>query len=209
MRSRLATVVAATTGTLLAGWIGWGVYSAKTTERVPYDVLESGDGFELRRYPETVLVETTDDDGTDAFRRLFRYIDGENAASDEVAMTAPVRTGRGEGESVAMTAPVRTADRGDGPVTMAFYLPPSYSKTSAPVPTDPDVRLVVEPPRTVAVRRFSWLATDRRVEARRRALVAAVAERGLEVRGEPALLQYNDPWTPPFMRRNEVAVTVG
>jgi hypothetical protein len=26
--------------------------------------------------------------------------------------------------------------------------------------------------------------------------------------GEPILMQYNDPWTPPFSRRNEIAVQV-
>ncbi|PGF14298.1 hypothetical protein CP556_23925 [Natrinema sp. CBA1119] len=28
----------------------------------------------------------------------------------------------------------------------------------------------------------------------------------LEARGESTLLQHNDPWTPPFMRTNEVEV---
>jgi len=26
--------------------------------------------------------------------------------------------------------------------------------------------------------------------------------------GEPQLMQYNDPWTPPFSRRNEIALQV-
>ena len=27
-------------------------------------------------------------------------------------------------------------------------------------------------------------------------------------KGEPLLMQYNDPWTPPFYRRNEIALQV-
>ncbi|ELY73142.1 SOUL heme-binding protein [Natrinema pellirubrum DSM 15624] len=77
-----------------------------------------------------------------------------------------------------------------------------------PTPTDATVRLVVEPPWMVAVRRFSWYATDERVRRERERLSEEFTRRGLETDGEPALLQYNDPWTPPFMRTNEIEVPV-
>jgi hypothetical protein len=32
--------------------------------------------------------------------------------------------------------------------------------------------------------------------------------RGISTEGEPLLMQYNDPWTPPFSRRNEIALQV-
>ena len=126
---------------------------------------------------------------------------------EAIAMTAPVRTARGSGEALSMTAPVRTDSEGSA-VTMAFYLPAEYDAETAPAPTDPAVRLVVEPARTVAARRFSWYATDDRVERERRALLDVLAEGDVEPLGSPVLLQYNDPWTPPFMRRNEVEVLV-
>ncbi|MDS0295091.1 SOUL family heme-binding protein [Halogeometricum luteum] len=218
-------------GTALAAWVGWGVYSARSAERVPYETLRFvGDGtVELRRYPRTVLVETTAPDGETAFRRLFDYISGANEGSEDVSMTAPVRSdesadgsrGRRDGESVSMTtpvrtengasvsmtAPVRTDEDGDG-VTMAFFLPAGYTLETAPMPTDSDVRLVVEGPRTVAVKRFSWRATDRRAANAEESLRATLEREGVEPRGEATLLQYNDPYTPPFMRRNEVAVEV-
>ncbi|MFB6142440.1 MAG: heme-binding protein [Halorientalis sp.] len=207
-------------GGLVGLWVGWGAYVSRTTERVPYEVLDGFDGVELRRYPRSVLVETTAADQVTAFRRLFRYISGANEGDEtvamtapvttrgeKVAMTAPVRTLRGGGESVSMTAPVRTDREGDT-VTMAFYLPAEYTPESAPSPVDSQVRLVVEPARTVAVRRFSWYATDERVAREERELLATLADRDVEVVGAPVLLQYNDPWTPPFMRRNEVSVLV-
>jgi hypothetical protein len=203
MRSLTKTVLGILGG-LFTLWVGWGMYVGRTTERVPYEPLEQFDAVELRRYPRTILVETTAADSGTAFRRLFGYITGANDVSETVATTAPVTTGS---ETLSMTAPVRT-DRGAGTVTMAFYLPPEYTAETAPVPTDPDVRLAVEPSRTVAVRRFSWYATGDRVERERRRLFAALDERGIERCGQGGLLQYNDPWTPPFMRRNEVAVPV-
>ncbi|MFC7046735.1 SOUL family heme-binding protein [Halobacteriaceae archaeon GCM10025711] len=218
MNSRTRTLLA-TLGGLAALWVAWGAYVARTTERVPYETVDRFDGVELRHYPQAVLVETTASDPGTAFRRLFRYITGANEGREEVAMTAPVAS-RGEaipmtapvrtlraGEDVPMTAPVRT-EGDDGAVTMAFYLPAEYAPETAPVPTDTSVRLVVEPARTVAVRRFSWYATDGRVARERRSLLDELAARGIETSDAPALLQYNDPWTPPFMRTNEVAVTV-
>lgn len=216
-------------GTALAAWVGWGVYSARSAERVPYETLGSlGDGaVELRRYPRTLLVETTARDDETAFRRLFGYISGANEGAQDVAMTAPVRSDESDtdqkrsGESVSMTTPVRTengsnvsmtapvrTDEGDDGVRMAFFLPAEYTQATAPVPTDPDVRLVVEGPRTVAVRSFSWWATDRRVANAEESLRSTLEREGVEPRGEPTLLRYNDPYTPPFMRRNEVSVRV-
>ena len=217
-------------GGALALWIGWGLYVNRTTERVPYDSLASYDEVEIRRYPRTILVETTADSTEDAFRRLFRYISGENESSEDVemtapvasdapddeesrseqvSMTAPVRTDRAAdaSEGVSMTAPVRTNDEG-GNVTMSFYLPTEYTPATAPTPTDSRVRLVVQPPQTLAVKSFSWWATEGRVAKQRAALLDTLDEYDVDLRGDPFLLQYNDPYTPPFMRRNEVAVEV-
>lgn len=213
MRSRTRLALGAVA--LLAGWMGWGWYVNNHTDRIPFEPVRSLDGVELRRYPRTVLVETTAPSTTAAFGRLFRYLsganeppgDGADGGGQQLAMTAPVRTIGGTGERVSMTAPVRT-EPGAGPVTMAFYLPASYGPETAPVPTDPTVRLVIEPARTVAAKRFSWYATAGRTDQQERALLDAVVAAGLEPRGEPFLLQYNDPWTPPFMRRNEVVVEV-
>ncbi|WP_276280378.1 SOUL family heme-binding protein [Halorussus caseinilyticus] len=225
MRTRTKALLAGVGG-LLAAWVGWGTYVDRTTETVPYETVETFDGVELRRYTRTVLVETTADDQRTAFGRLFRYISGENAADEELSMTAPVATDAGgtevsmttpvrtawtDGESVPMTAPVRTTAKSatrDGGVTMAFYLPEEYTPGTAPTPTDPRVRLVVEPPRTLAVQRFSWYATDDRIERNLRDLRDELETRDLEPLGRPVVLQYDDPWTPPFMRRNEVAVEV-
>ena len=195
-------------GAALAGWIGWGIYSSKKAKTVPYERVRTLNGGEIRRYPQTVRVETTAPSQQTAFRRLFGYISGANRGGESVAMTAPVET-RG-GESVAMTAPVRSeAGESDSEaVRMAFYLPAEYTPETAPEPTEADVTLVTEPPKTVAVNRFSWYVPEWRVTRRARKLLSTLDREGIEPVGDPYLLRYNDPWTPPFMRRNEVAVEV-
>ena len=198
-------------GVLFGAWTAWGLYSGRSTESVPYDRVGTVDGVELRQYPETVLVETSASDQYTAFRRLFQYISGENDGAESVSMTAPVATrGVTSGTPLTMTAPVRSRESSEngGQVRMAFYLPADYDPSNAPVPTDPDLRLVVEPTRTLAVQQFSWYAPSWRVERRKRALLSTLAERDIEPHGEPMLLRYDDPMTPPFLRRNEVAVRV-
>ena len=211
-----------TTTKLLAGAVGLAAvaaaaatYSTRRTDRVQYETVLALDDAELRRYPGVVLVETTAPSSRAAFQRLFRYIAGENAGGREVEMTAPVRT---EGVEISMTAPVRVgrgttgsmpvAEAADGSVTMAFYLPNEYTLEQAPEPTNPDVELVVEPPRTLAVRRFSWWPTPRRVAKQERRLLETLDEHGIEQVDEPFFLGYDTPGTVPFLRTNEVAVPV-
>jgi hypothetical protein len=71
------------------------------------------------------------------------------------------------------------------------------------------VRLVEVPERTLAVRSFSWWATDGRVERYTDDLLASLegASR-YRVVGDPFVFQYEGPGVPPFLRTNEVAVEV-
>lgn len=176
------------------------------TETVPYTVVETVDGVEIRRYPTTVTVETTAQNTSIAFRRLFQYISGANKTRENVSMTAPVAT-ESRDQSIPMTAPVAT-DLTDGGVQMSFYLPSSSEYDTAPRPTTPDVELVEHPARTLAVREFSWYATPRRTRRETDSLLRTLADNDLSVVGEPFLMQYDPPSTFPFFRTNEVAVEV-
>jgi hypothetical protein len=192
------------TGTVLAGWIAWGVYIRRSTEQIPYEQVQTLDGVEIRRYSQTILVETTADSERTAFRRLLSYLKGANTGGDSVEMTAPVES---NGDSVEMTAPVESDSDGDE-THLAFYLPEAYDSETAPEPTDDAVELRVESPKTMAVRRFSWFTPDWRVARQEQKLLSTLDSAGIDPRGEPTLLRYNDPRTPPFMRRNEVAVEI-
>jgi len=46
------------------------------------------------------------------------------------------------------------------------------------------------------------------VEKKTAELLDMLREKGIETKGTPFLMRYNDPWTPPFLRRNEVAIEV-
>lgn len=187
-----------------ATWVGWGVYSSRTTAQVAYEVVGTANGVERRRYPALVTVETTAEDRSTAFRRLYRYITGANDGGTEIAMTAPVRTA---GERMEMTAPLRTESAGSG-VRMAFYLPASYAPETAPTPTEAGVSLTVEAPREIAVYQFSWYATGDKIKHATDHLLSTLDKNGIIPTGKPFMMQYNSPWTPPFLRRHEVAVPI-
>jgi hypothetical protein len=209
---RTATKAAALALGALGVWSAYRTYSDRQVDSVDYEVVDHLGRVELRRYPDTVVVETTaTDDGT-AFRRLFRYIAGANVVDEEIAMTAPVATESASGDEngsteVPMTAPVATESTKSG-VRMQFFLPEHYTAESAPTPTDDSVSVRSIPGRTLAVRAFSWYATDRRVAKQRRDLLATLTEHGVSPTGEPFTMQYEGPGTPPFLRHNEVAVEV-
>ena len=203
MRKR--TLVFAALGGVVAAVGASNLYQRAATETVPYTVVARLDDVELRRYPESTVVETTADSQPAAFRRLFRYIAGANTGETEIEMTAPVEMSAG-GATIAMTAPVEVGGANEN--RMRFYLPEEYSTETAPQPTDDAVELVEMPERTLAVRRFSWRPTEERIEREKTALVDRLDESNVPVAGEPFFMGYDAPWTLPFLRRNEVAVEV-
>ncbi|WP_255197874.1 SOUL family heme-binding protein [Halorarius litoreus] len=204
MNRKLAVLAGAVVLASAAGVSARSRRASREAERVPYEVIGTVGGAELRRYPTTLAAETVAPSTREAFGRLFRYIAGANKAGAKIEMTAPVATG---GEEIAMTAPVETDADGDG-VRMAFFLPAEYDYETAPRPSDPAVQLVERPARTLAVLSFSWWATDARTARKQQALLDTLADADVSVAGEPFLMQYDAPWTPPFLRTNEVAVEI-
>ena len=169
------------------------------TQQIPYTLVKKIGQLEIRRYPEVILAvvdENTDDSG---FGLLFRYISGENKTRRRIAMTAPVITS----ERIAMTAPVISKQD-----YMAFAIPSPYTKETAPVPTNPAVKIEIQPEKQMAVLRFGGRATHTRVEKYIQALTTMLQEQTMQIRGEPVLMRYNSPFTPGFLRRNEVAVEI-
>lgn len=119
-------------------------------------------------------------------------------------MTAPVTQ---TPEKIAMTAPVtQTSD--DGQWRVRFLMPAGRTLADLPVPAG-DVRLVEVPAQRVAAIRFSGGWTDTAFARAEATLDAWLAAEGLAAAGPPTYAYYNDPFTPPFLRRNEVIVPIG
>lgn len=167
------------------------------SEQVPYRVERRLDGVEIRSYPATVLVTVNGRPDGEAFSILFRYISGHNrpqGASDRHD-TGP------SGQKIAMTAPVIS-----GADSFSFAMPASFSIATTPLPVDARSVLEEMPERLTAVVRFAGRATPGSVDGRRRQLLDTLDKHEIRYRGDPFLMRYNPPFTPGFMRRNEVGV---
>jgi len=174
-------------------------------------VLRDG-SFELRDYPALLVAEVTvtgaqKEAANKGFRLLAGYIFGGNSRRQSIAMTAPVAQ-QSTSQKIAMTAPV-TQSQSAGEWLIRFTMPRSFTLATLPEPNDPRVHLRATAPVRYAVIRFSGLARPDDVAARTAQLSAWLQQHQLRSSGASVLAQYNPPWTPWFMRRNEVMIPVG
>jgi hypothetical protein len=172
----------------------------------------SQDHFQVRDYAPTIVAETTvqgDAWGSrfEGFGPLADYIFAKGREGGKIAMTAPV-TQQAPREKIAMTAPVTQEARDNGSWTIAFTMPAGSTLQSLPAPVSPDVKLIEQPSRRMAVYSFTGLATASDMDTAKTALMQKVSSAGLTPRGEPVFAFYDPPWTMAFLRRNEVMIEV-
>ncbi|KAK7253302.1 Heme-binding-like protein [Aureococcus anophagefferens] len=169
-----------------------------------FELVDTADDFQVRRYADFSVVRTARRApvaaeglelqnpkmaGAGAFQALAGYIFGGNGREEKMAMTTPVFTRGGD---------------------MEFVLPEAYwsDASRAPAPTS-DVELSAGQNGLVAAAFFGGYATKDEVERRSAALVDAVRASGAWTPvDDPYQAAYNDPFTPPWRRRNEVLVAV-
>ncbi len=201
-------LTALTTAAAVAVPAGIATAARKRTEEPKYDVQAKHSGFEVRRYAPRIVAEVdVKGSGREAssagFRLLADFIFGNNTAQAEVAMTAPVdRTA--VSEAIDMTAPVDRTAKGDAWV-IAFTMPSKYTMQTLPKPNDGRVRIREVPPTRYAVMRFSGSPNDKVVGSRMDLLIERVQKEGYTTAGKPpTYARYDPPWTPSFLRRNEI-----
>ena len=175
------------------------LFSRPSAGAIPYAVTGKIGEIEFRHYPGLVLatVDTTDDNA--GFNLLFAYISGSNKARGSIPMTAPVITS----QKIPMTAPV-VSDAG----SMSFVMPAGTTREETPDPLDSRVRIVTLPERDIAVIRFSGYASPEDVDAATSRLQEGLKNVGIVTEGQPFLMRYDAPWTPGFLRRNEVGIAI-
>ena len=180
----------------------WTIGSARASEGIEtprYESLHKDGDFELRQYPDLV-VATVKRDGSRrsavqrGFRPLAGYIFAKGREGDKIAMTAPVLQAPAEATSS------ETWD-------VSFIMPAHHELESLPLPKG-DVRLERIEARKLAAVRFSGVWTDARFQAASDRLEHWITEQGLTIAGDYEYGYYNDPFTPAWLRRNEVWVPV-
>jgi hypothetical protein len=194
---------------LFSLWVLSGYLPTRNIAMPTYTVIEKRAGYEIRQYAPYVIAETPQStDGSSGFNALFQYISGNNVAQSKLPMSAPVlKTGDKTGQKLAMTAPVLKLHR-EGTGLIAFVMPPGYRLEELPRPQNPSVSLREIPGHRVAAAIFSGYAGAETISAKTGELLDSLRRDGVPVLSEPVTALYNPPWTPPFMRRNEILVEI-
>ena len=189
-------------------------------ETPKYEVLSSKKGgFEIRRYEQfavcSVVMNELKKSGSDN-ESTEKLSNPQLSGANFFGVLAGYLFGKNqEGEAMKMTTPVITEGEGDSR-KMSFVLPRDYwekeSLVKAPKPLpDSAVRVSSVERCERAVLAFGGLGGKADVALRSKKL-REILESDKEWRAvddAPIILaQYNDPFTPPWKRRNEVSILV-
>jgi hypothetical protein len=177
------------------------------TEEPEYRVVRELAGIEVREYAaytvaEVVVAGPAGDAGNQAFPILAGYIFGKNKGERKLAMTAPVMQAAVP-VKLEMTAPV-TQTAAPGGFLVQFVLPKGVTVANAPEPLDPRVHIREVLASQLAVIRYSGFWSESNYDEHLATLKAALRAADLAWTGEAVYSRYNTPFTPWFMRRNEI-----
>ena len=156
-------------------------------EESKYDVIKTNEVYEVRKYSDRLAVETITTSQNSSFRKLFKYISGNNQTNEKIEMTTPV-----------------TRIEKDGNMTMQFYLPKKFDKKNAPNPSQNDIKIINIDGGYYAVLKYSGRASDNSFKKHKDILQNKLIKDNISIVSLPIRASYNSPFTLPMLRRNEV-----
>ncbi len=186
MKKRMTLLVLIPVG-LAAFWFASN--SRAATETPEYKVLRTDEKFEIRDYPALTIATTpmSDDGMNGGFGQLFRFITGSNEGAEKIEMTSPVLINTSKEKK-----------------TMSFIMPKMTVEKGVPKPAEDTVTLGKIEAARFAVLRFSGSRTTENEKTAIEKLKAWLTAQKIAGQGEPVFAYYDPPWTPTFLRRNEV-----
>ncbi len=162
-------------------------------EEPDYIVLKKDGEIETRQYKNflTASIEMEGDRKEaigKGFRFLFKYISGENKNK----------------ESISMTIPVMQKSLGNKKWNVSFVVPKKFDINNAPQPNNSNIQLKNNIDLKVIAITFSGLFSDGNIEENENKLRNYIKEKGIKIEESVIYAGYNAPWTPWFLKRNEV-----
>jgi hypothetical protein len=174
--------------------IFWLVSTSRAAIETPeYKVIRTDEKFEIRDYPPLTIATTPmNDDGMNgSFGQLFRFITGGNEGAEKIEMTSPVMI-----------------DTAKDRKTMSFIMPKRTVEKGVPKPAGDNVKLGKVEAARFAVLRFAGGRTADNEKAAIGKLTAWLEGQKIKGEGDPIFAYYDPPWTPVFLRRNEVMIRI-
>ena len=179
---------------LMAAWY----LVPKFLEQPSYKVVQKDGNIEIRLY-DSILLQSVSASGDQyqalrkGFRPLVTYISAKKRDGDKISMTAPV-----------MQLPGDTQDNW----IISFSMPSKYDASSLPAPNNEQVFTETIGPTKAAVIRFSGNADEKLLVKKAEQLSDWLNKAAFTAKSKPRYMFYNDPSTPPFLRRNEVFIEI-
>tara|TARA_B110000196_G_C20938993_1_gene563682 strand:+ start:82 stop:642 length:561 start_codon:yes stop_codon:yes gene_type:complete len=161
--------------------------SLLAAEEVKFDKISSNEIYEIRKYSDRLVVEAVWTKQGNSFRKLFKYISGNNKINQKIKMTTPV-----------------TRMKKAGNITMQFYLPSKFVKNNVPKPSNSELKIITIEGGYYAVIRFSGRYLDKNFIKHQEILKKSLNKNKILILGSPIKATFNRPYTLPLLRRNEV-----
>lgn len=174
---------------------------AEHTEEPDYATVRKDGEIEIRDYDGMVVAETIKGGYHEKARRvgydtLADYISANNRSGKKIPMTAPVLQQLSESEGQTKGWAIR------------FVMPKKYTQSTLPVPESNEIKLRDIPSKRVVAIRFNGNFSAGLASKKLMALYNYIADENLKQKGDPEYAFYNPPWTPGFMRRNEILIEI-
>jgi hypothetical protein len=184
------------------------------TETLGYNIIKQDGDFEIRQYNSyiTAQVEVLSDmrDATSAgFMKLFNYISGNNISKAKIEMTIPVTEEQvSVSQKIPMTAPVTTEKMANNAYIVSFIMPSNASLDMLPEPKDKSITFKQVPEHQAAVITFHGRMREELAEKKIKELNEWLLKNHMKPKSNFILAQFNPPWIPGFLRKNEVIVEI-
>jgi|TARA_B100000780_G_scaffold271139_1_gene231746 effector-binding domain-containing protein len=163
------------------------VTNVMAAEEMKYTMVSKNKLYEIRKYSDRLVIETEISDQGSSFRKLFKYISGDNGDKKEIKMTTPV-----------------TQVEKDGNMTMQFYMPAEFNESNVPDPNNSEVKVLNIKGGYYAAIIYSGRASDGNYIKYKDILEDQLKKDKISIISKPIRATYNSPFTLPMLRRNEV-----
>ena len=163
------------------------ISNVMAADEVKYTMIGKNKLYEIREYSDRLVIETETSDQSSGFKKLFKYISGDNKDKKEIKMTTPV-----------------TQTEKNGNMTMQFYMPAEFNESNIPDPNNSEVKVLNIKGGYYAAIIYSGRASDSNYIKHKNILEDQLKKDKISILSKPIRAAYNSPFTLPMLRRNEV-----
>ena len=163
------------------------VTSVMAADEVKYTMVSKSKLYEIRKYSDRLVIETETSDKNSGFRKLFKYISGDNKDRKEIKMTTPV-----------------TQTEKNGNMTMQFYIPSEFNESNVPDPNNSEVKVLNIKGGYYAAIVYPGRASDSNYSKHKDILEDQLKKDKISIISKPIRATYTSAFTLPMLRRNEV-----